>query len=593
MKNRSEIEEKFKWDLTKFCKSDEDFYSLLQKLEGESKKFAKYEGRLRDDDVLLEFLNFKCKILEEAGKTCYAFLRQCEDRANRVANDMMEKRAIVLTKLDEAITPLENEIDRFPLARLQALHKNPKFGLYQRYFEATIRHRKHALSKKEELLLAKIGQAMGGSEETFDKLSDVDFTFEPILDAKGKRHEFNQSNYSLYVESKDRTLRENAFKAINEKRGQFINTLASTYISSVKEDCVMAKIRKYKSALDCAITCEEASEDVYNLLIKKVRENVGILHEFFAIKGKMLGLKDFSVFDTFAPVTKGITEKKYTFDEAIELVKAATAPLGKEYLSLIDRAKNERWIDVYPNKNKYSGAFSSGTEGKEMTPVVLLNFEGNLESVFTLAHELGHAMHSYFSNKNQPIQTADYVIFVAEVASTVNEQLLLNYLLSKAKSDKEKIYLYDYFLRSVRSTIFRQTMFAEFEQFAHETYEKELPLSAELLCDEYEKLNNFYHGDGVKQIPQMRFEWARIPHFYDSFYVYKYATGLISAINICQNILNEPNFAKKYLEFLSSGCKKDPISLLKIANCDLTQEKTFDDVFAICREFLKKWEELL
>ena len=202
-------------------------------------------------------------------------------------------------------------------------------------------------------------------------------------------------------------------------------------------------------------------------------------------------------------------------------------------------------------------------------------------------------MHSYFSNKNQPFQTADYVIFVAEVASTVNEQLLLNYLLAQAKTDNEKIYFYDYFLRSVRSTIFRQTMFAEFEQFAHETYEKEEPLSPELLCDEYEKLNNFYHGKKVKQIPQMRFEWARIPHFYDSFYVYKYATGLISAINISEHILSEPSFAKKYLEFLSSGCKKDPISLLKIANCDLTQEKTFDDVFAICKDFLKKWEQLL
>ncbi len=593
MKNRSEIEEKYKWDLTKFCKSDEDFYALLQKLENESKKFAKFEGRLGDDKVLLEYLNFKCQVLEEAGKTSYAFLRQCEDRANRAANDMVEKRTIVLTKLDEALTPLENEIDRFSLARLQSLHKNAKFKVYSRYFEATIRHKKHALSKKEELLLSKIGQAMGGAEETFDKISDVDFTFEPILDSKGKKHEFNQSNYSLYVESDDRTLRKNAFTRINAKRGEFINTLASTYISSVKEDCVMAKIRKYKSALDCAITCEEASEEVYDLLIKKVRENVGILHEFFEIKRKMLGLSDFAVYDTFAPVTKGLSEKKYTFDEAIELVKKATAPLGEEYLSLIDRAKNERWIDVFPNKNKYSGAFSSGTEGKGMTPVVLLNFEGNLESVFTLAHELGHAMHSYFSNKNQPFQTADYVIFVAEVASTVNEQLLLNYLLGQAKTDKEKIYFYDYFLRSVRSTIFRQTMFAEFEQFAHETYEKEQPLSPELLCEEYENLNNFYHGKKVKQIPEMRFEWARIPHFYDSFYVYKYATGLISAINISGHVLSEPNFAKKYLEFLSSGCKKDPISLLKIANCDLTQEKTFDDVFALCKDFLKKWEALL
>ncbi len=591
MKDRNQIEEKYKWDLSKYCKNDEDYYRLLSSLEEDCKKFSKYEGRLADDKVLKEYLDLKTKICEKAGKTCYAFLRQCEDRAERKANDMMEKRGIVLTKLSRALTPLETEIDKFSLEKLKKLQKNPDFSLYAREFETTIRHKKHSLSKAEELLLTNLGEAFGGAEEVFDKLNDVDLQFGEVEDSKGKKHPFSQSKFGVYAESPDRKLRENTFKAINGKRGEFINTLAASYISSVKEDCVLAKVRKYPSALYQAIYTEEASEDVYKLLIKKVRENVRILQEFFEVKRKMLGQKDFAIYDTFAPVCKNT--KKYTFDEAIELVKEAVAPLGKEYVSLIQRAKDERWIDVFPNKNKYSGAFSNSAEGKGMTPVVLLNFEGNLESVFTLAHELGHAMHSYYSNKNQPIQTADYVIFVAEVASTTNEMLLLNLLLKKATTDEERVALFDKFLSDVRSTIFRQTMFAEFEQFAHEEYEKENPLSAELLCEEYERLNNFYHGRKVKQIPEMKYEWARIPHFYDSFYVYKYATGLICAIKISNKILNEEGFAKKYIKFLSSGCSKDPISLLKIADCDLTQEETFDDAFKVCDDFLTRWKNFL
>ncbi len=591
MKERSQIEEKYKWDLSKYCKNDDDYYNLLSSLEEDCNRFTKFEGKLSNDKILKEYLDLKTQIGEKAGKTSYAFLRQCEDRAERKANDMMERRGIVLTKLSRALTPLETEIEKFPLEKLKKLAKNPEFSLYSREFEAIIRHKKHSLSKKEEMLLTNLSEAFGGAEEIFDKLNDVDMQFGDVEDSKGKKFPLSQSKFGVYAESSDRALRENTFKAINGKRGEFINTLASAYISSVKEDCVLAKVRKYPSALYQAIYTEEASEDVYKLLIKKVRENVKILQEFFEVKRKMLGQKEIAIFDTFAPITKNT--KKYTFDEAIELVKEAVAPLGKEYVALVQRAKDERWIDIYPNKNKYSGAFSSGTEGKGMTPVVLLNYEGNLESVFTLAHELGHAMHSFYSNKYQPIQTADYVIFVAEVASTTNELLLLNLLLKKAKKEEEKVFLYDKFLSDVRSTIFRQTMFAEFEQFAHEEYEKENPLSAELLCEEYEKLNNFYHGKKIKQIPEMKYEWARIPHFYDSFYVYKYATGFISAIKISNKILNEKGFAQKYIKFLSSGCSKDPISLLKIADCDLTDENTFDDAFKVCEDYLSHWKDYL
>lgn len=589
MKTRSEIEEKYKWDLSKFCKSDEDFCALLKKIEKNCEKFKDFEGKLADDNTLLKFLDFKCKVFEDAGLTCYAFLRQCEDRGDRKANELIEKRSFVLSKLSRSVTPLESEIDQFPLKKLKDLQKNPKFKLYARYFEATIRHKKHSLSKKEEVLLSNLGEFFGGQSDTFDKFNDVDLKFGKITDSKGKEYDFTQSKYAIFAESPDRKLREGAFKKINGKRGEFINTLAVNYINEVKEDCVLARVRKYKSALSQAIFCEEASEKVYDMLIKKVRENVCVMEKYFEIKRKMLGQKDFAIFDVFAPVVK--STKKYTYDEAIELVKEATQVLGEDYVKLIDRAKNEKWIDVMPNKNKYSGAFSSGTYGP--TPVVLLNFEGDLSSVFTLAHELGHAMHTYLSCKNQPFQTSDYVIFVAEVASITNEMLLFNLLLEKAQNDNEKMCLFDRFLSEVRSTIFRQTMFAEFEQFAHEEFEKERPLSAELLCEKYEELNNFYHGKKVKQIPEMKYEWARIPHFYDSFYVYKYATGMICAIKIASSILSDKNFAKKYLKFLSSGCTKDPISLLRIADCDLEKEETFDQAFEMCKEYVANWEKLL
>lgn len=589
MKTRSEIEEKYKWDLSKFCKDDKDFYDKLDAMTKRLEEFKKFEGKLLDDATLLKYLKFKYKFYEDTCFDLYAHLRQCEDASNRAANEMNEKLGIFYSKFSPIITSVETEIDRFSLAKLKKLSKDPKFSAYKRFFEQTIRHKKHSLSKKEEILLSKMGECLGGCSESYDKFSDVDLKFDKIKDKNGKEHEFSQSNYSLYVESDDRVLRENAFKEINSKRGDFINFLAANYISNIKEDCVFAKIRKYKSALEESLYCEEIDPCVYDMLIKKVRENVGLQQRYFELKRKMLKLDKFAIYDTFAPVSKNT--KKFTYEQAIEIIKKAVAVLGDEYVNLVQRAMDERWVDVYPNKNKTSGGFSTSNKGA--TPVVLLNFEGNLESVFTLAHELGHAIHSYFSNQTQPIQTAYYKIFVAEVASITNEQLLLQYLLKNAKTDEEKISYYDYLLKEMRGCVFRQTMFAEFEEFAHAEYEKEHPLSCELLCEKYKELNDFYHGKKVVQIPEMKYEWARIPHFYTSFYVYKYAIGFICSLKISSQLLKDEKAAKKYIKFLSSGCSQDPVSLLKITECDLTKEKTFDDAFAFCESYIKLWEDLM
>lgn len=591
MKERNEIEEKYKWDLSKFCVNDEDCYKRLEKVEKQIENLKKYEGKLSDDKILFECLQKQMSLVEEFSLiSLYASLRLCENNADRKANEMTEKISFVISKYTVATSFIDVEISKFNTPKIKRLQEDKKFKNYKRFFEGILREKKHTLSKTEELLISKISECVGGSYANFEKFSDVDLKFSDVKDENGKTHPLNQSNYLTLVESKDRTLRKNAFKEMNGKYGEFINFLASNYINCVKEDCVTAKIRKYKSALGASIYQEEASEEVYKLLIKKVRENFNFVYRYFELKRKMLKLDKFAVYDSLVPVVFDV-HKKYTYEEAIEIIKKAVAVLGADYVSLIDQAVSERWIDVFPNKNKDSGGFSVGTYGA--TPVVLMNFEGNLESVFTLAHELGHAMHTYLSNKHQPIQTSEYVIFVAEVASNVNEMLLLNYLLDNAKSKNEKLYFYDHFLRQMQSAIYRQTMFAEFEAFAHEEYEKEHPLSAELLCEKYRELTDFYYGKNVELIEEIKYEWTRIPHFYTSFYVYKYATGLICATKISKKLLENSGFEKSYLKFLSSGCADDPITLLKMADCDLTKEETFDQAFEVCESFLKKWEDAL
>ena len=593
MKKRSEIEEKYKWDLSKFCKSDEDFYKRLKKLDKEIAKISNFEGHLAEsNEKLFECLELNQKFGKEHGFLyIYANLKLKTDNADEKANEMCEKIGLFTTKYATLTAYIDVEISAFCDDKLKDLQKNAKFKNYKRYFEAILRDKKHILSKTEELLLSKLSDFMGGYSDNFDKFSDADLKFGEIEDSKGKKYPLNQSNYILYAESKDRTLRQNAFKRMNGKYGEFINFLANNYINDVKEACVFAKVRKYSSALSQELYEEEVSKKVFDLLTTKVRNNISVIEDFFEIKRKMLKLDKIAIYDTFAPIVSDL-DYKFTYYEAIDLIKKALAPLGEDYINLIDRAVKEKWIDVMPNENKDSGAFSWGCYGA--TPVVLTNFEGNMQSVFTLAHELGHAMHSFYSNEKQPIQTAGYVIFVAEVASITNEMLLLNYLLENAKSDSEKIYYYNYFLVEVRSTIFRQTMFSDFEKFTHETFEKGIPLTSQLLCKKYAELNKFYHGEKVEQLDEMQYEWARIPHFYSHFYVYKYATGMICAVNIADKLLNDnENMVKKYKKFLSSGCTENPITLLRRCDCDLEKEDIYDNLFSVCKDFIEKWKELI
>lgn len=585
---RSLVPAKYKWDLSAYAKDENDFLKRTKDLTKYVELFKSFEGKLDDEKVLLKVLNLSSEYSKEVSLLGnYAARKLDENLADSKSNENMNLLSKICSDISVASAYISPEVSAFSTEKLESLMKNRRFSAHKLYFKDILRNREHILPKNEEKLLSGMGEFLGGFSENHDNFSDADLKFNDILDGKGKSHKFTQDKYSLFMHSKDRVLRANAFAEQNGAYGRYINFLSNNYLSDVKADCYFAKIHHHTSALEAAVFGEEASVEVYKNLIDSVHKNLPALYSYFEAKRALLKYKDFYIYDQFAPVSK-VKEQKYTYDDAIKLIKKAVATLGKEYVSLIEQAKKEKWIDLMPNDGKAGGAYSASAYGAH--PVVLMNFTGDYNSVSTLAHELGHALHSYYSEANQIFEESDYVIFVAEVASTVNEMLLRLMMLKNAATKAEKISIIDGIFTDVKSTIFRQTMFAEFEEWVHEEYEKGSPLSKDRLCEKYYDLNKLYFGKRVKLTKETQYEWARIPHFYRSFYVYKYATGLISALNIVSRILNgEEGAVEKYLDFLKSGCTADPITLLKNAGCDLEKQSTFDEVFDFLKNLLKEF----
>ena len=585
MKKRSEIEEKDKWDLSGYFKDDAEFLNEFNYLKTQTDFLAGYRGKLKDEKTILECLERDQEISKRLEVLyVYAVLKTREDAGNSLYQERQTQVGTLISQFSTKSAFVSVEIKKNPNSLLKKLGENSQF---KNYFKDILRNKKHILSEKEERILSMSSDMASGFSDNFDLFNDADLKFPKVYDSKRKSHELNHSNYMQLMQSKDRTLRKNTLKALNGEYGKFNNFLASNYISEIKSNVFYARASKYKNCLDKSIFLEEADRRVYDKLIACVNENLDVIYDYYDLKKKSQNLPNFAIFDQFAPEKE--VEKKYSFDEAFEIVKKATKPLGEEYSKILDLAKAERWIDKYPNKNKDSGAFSWGAYGKN--PVLLLNFVGNTQSLFTLAHELGHSMHTYFSNKSQNYDQAGYKIFVAEVASIVNEMLLLKYLQKNAKTSAEKIYYFDHFLSEFKSTVFRQTMFSEFEQFAHETFENSLPISAEVLNNFYYDLNRKYFGKNVKLIPEIKYEWSRIPHFYNAFYVYKYAIGMIAAIYLVDEII--PKEPERYIKFLSSGSTKPPIELLFDAGANLRSKEPFQKAFDQARKFIKQWEELI
>lgn len=592
MKERKEISDKYKWDLSSYYANEKEYNKDLDFIKNNYKNIIKFKNKLNNKKDIYNCLEFQTNLSRVFSKLyVYSSLLTKEDgrvSANDEKVEIIDKISVEYGALSSFVSvELSNLDDEF----LLKLKQDKKFANYDLTIDDIIKFKKHTLSEKEEELLSLTEEVTGGYSQVFEKLDNVDIKFDNVIDSNGREKKLNSANYGVYLASEDRNLRKTAIKNMNKAYGELNHTIASNYIGHIKSDCFFAKVKKFKNALSASLYCEDVDEVVYNNLIESVNKNLGVMHKYYATKKQQLKYKRFYNYDISAPTNKKCN-LKLSFENAFSLVKESLKCLGETYLNDLQKSYDERWIDVYPNFGKDTGAFSWGSYG--CNPVVLLNYEKTTNDVFTLAHELGHAMHTYYSNANQVYQKAGYEIFVAEVASTVNEMLLVRYLIAKSSSKKEKLYYYDYLIRMFHSTIMRQTMFAEFEKFAHEHYEDGNPLTAKILNDHYLMLNKKYFGSGVSLIDEIKYEWSRIPHFYNSFYVYKYATGIISALNISQKIFDGDKIAlKKYLEFLKSGCSKDPVTLLKDAGVDLSKIETLDETFKIINNLISEYKKLI
>ncbi len=502
----------------------------------------------------------------------YAHLRHDEDIQNTQYKTSYHEITSLYHLFAQENCWLEAELLAQPKKKLEAYLKNPQLQKYHFYLEQLIRLQPHTLDQDQEKLMALAQQALETPRNTFSAINDADFRFGEVMDSQGKSISITHASYALCLRSHDRLLRERSFQCVMNKYKEYENTLTELLRGQVEKHAFEQKARKYNSCLEASLFPKHVDTKVYRSLIATVRENISVLHSYMKLRKKIMKLDELHLYDIYVPMIESV-DAHYTFDEAVELVLKSVQPLGEEYVhTLSEGLKNNRWVDRFENKNKRSGAYSSGCY--DSMPYILMNFKGILRDVFTLAHEAGHSMHSFYSRKHQPYHSSDYTIFVAEVASTFNEELLMHEMLQQTSDKKVKAYLLNEKLEDIRATFFRQTMFAEFELFIHESQEARIPLTPQLLKDKYLELNHFYFGKDVVIDPEIAVEWARIPHFYYNFYVYQYATGISAATALHEKVLHGGKKEKEaYLAFLSSGSSDYPLKLLKKAGVDMTKKE--------------------
>ncbi len=556
-------------------------------------KFKGYEGKLGESGQnLLGFLRLEDDFLRIADPFVgYAMYKKDEDTRNPVYQKMAGQMQNLLLEAQEALAFFTPEVLQIPDETLNGFYQAvPELEHYRLVLDRVRRQKEHTLSQSEEALLAaagKLGQTPG---LTYNFLNDADLTFPDAVDASGQNHPVTHGTFIPLMQAPDRELRKSAFQSLYGAYKQFQSTFASSLEGQMKQLQFFANARKYPSALHAALDNTEVPVEIYHNLIAAVRKNFPAMHRYIRLRKKLLGVDKLHYYDIYASMVAD-QEQTIPFDQAKETALEALAPLGEEYLGILREGFDNRWIDVYENQGKRSGAYSSGVFGNH--PFVLLNYTDTLDDLFTLVHEMGHALHSYLSNREQPVTYANYKIFVAEVASTCNESLLMQHLLGKTQEPKQRAYLINHFLEQFRTTLYRQTMFAEFELWCSEETRKGHPLTAEALCDKYGELNREYYGEEIEPDQEIALEWARIPHFYRNFYVYQYATGFSAAIALSQRILREGAPAvKDYLHFLSGGCSTDPVSLLKGAGVDMSTPAPVDDALKLFEELVKEMEQL-
>lgn len=574
MKKRSQIEEKYKWDLSQIYNNEDELLQDIDKLKLYPEKLANYKGKLKKVNKCLEFfqLSTECSRLNEKISV-YLLLKLSEDLSDRKYVELESVVSSIDKKISCSVAFEESELLACGEKYIRKLMNDNRFELYRLSLDNFLRNKNHVLSEKEEELISKAGRSLGGFSDVFDNLDNLDLKFNEALDSKGKKHEVNQHNYSELLESKDRVLRKNALISFTEGYHSMCNTISSNYISSVEGDWFFADAYKFGSTLESSLFGSNIPKQVYEKLLECVGSNVKLVHKFYEYKKIALGYKDFYFYDRIVPITKN--SQSYDYNKSCEIVLNAMGVLGEDYVNHLKEAFLNRWIDVYPCEKKESGGFCCNLFSPH--PYILLNTVEDSRSVYTLAHELGHAMHGKLSSENQPYEHYDHTIFLAEIASTVNEVLLFKYLYSNAKNKGEKLAHLEKYISNIIATIFVQTLYSEFEFYAHDLVEKGLPMSKEILNAKYKDLTQKYYGKSVKLLKEDIGEgWMRIPHFYRAYYVFKYATGMISAINFSRKIYEKQDGAlDKYLNFLKAGSSDYSVNILKNAGVDLTTDEPY------------------
>ncbi|WP_027701080.1 oligoendopeptidase F [Metaclostridioides mangenotii] len=591
--DRSKIDDKFKWQLDKMYSSKEAIEKDIKTVKEYINEVKEYKGKLGENKE--NFLN-ALSVYENASRLVqnlyvYTHMKQHEDtRINTYQGDA-SRTEMLSAELSMATSYIVPEIIAMDEKVLNEFLKDEKVSFYKKFVDDLLRDKPHTLSEREEELLAATSEISSVPENVYDMLAYADMEFPEIEDENREKVRLSHSNYSLYIKSKDKRVRKDAFEAEFNTYGMYKNTFASTLYGAIKSEIFYAKVRNHKSAIEASLFEDDINVEVYDNLISAIDESLPTLNKYIELKKKFLELDEIHMYDLYVPLTDKY-DIKIPYEEAQDIILNALAPLGEDYLNVIRKAFSEGWIDVYENEGKKGGAYSWGSYGSH--PYILMSYKDDLNSLFTLIHELGHSVHSYYSKSTQPYIYSSYKIFVAEVASTLNELLLINYLLEKSDSKEEKIYLLNYYLEQFRTTVYRQTMFAEFEKITHAKIEAEEPLTAEEFTNIYYDLNKKYYSKSSVVDELIGLEWARIPHFYSNFYVYKYATGFSAASALSKQILTGEEAAKeRYINFLKSGGSDYPLNQLRGAGVDMEKKESVEEAINVFKSLVDELEKEL
>lgn len=590
---RNDVPQQHKWNINDIYATDAKWEEDFSKAKGFPEKIQSYKGEIsRSAAKLLEYLEFDSEMSVLLDSLVnYAQRRSDEDTRKSEYQDMVSRVETVYVDIAGAAAFVTPELLSISDEAMDSFYAECEgLSLYRTALDRIRRQREHVLSESEEKLMALTGEMMGSPDSIFSMFNDADLKFPDAVDSEGNSHQVTHGSFIPLMHSSDRALRKSAFESLYHVYEGYKNTTAAILASQAKCLTFRARARKYDNSLEAALDRTEVPVKVYEQLIEAVHDNLPLMHRYVRLRKKLLGVEELHAYDLYTPIVADV-DLKIPFEQAKQEVYDSLSCMGEEYRAILKKGYDEGWIDVYENEGKRSGAYSAGAR---VHPFVLLNHKDTLNCEFTLAHEMGHAIHSYLSNKTQPVVYADYVIFVAEVASTCNESLLMQHLLKNTTDKKHRAYLINYFLEQFRTTLYRQTMFAEFELMVNRKNENGESLTADVLCEMYRELNLKYYGEDIVIDSELDMEWARIPHFYYNYYVYQYATGFSAAIALSQRILNEgENAVKDYIGFLSGGCSTDPISLLKGAGVDMTSPDPVNDALKLFGSLLDEMEELM